>query len=107
MMCDDFKKHWGDDIPLILCAELPYLSPTTNYIKKYPAEITEQVPLEQLTESYNLTLLQTKNYLPENIELMQNIIPGMETLTFIGDGRYINQQLDHDLRILLKSHIRI
>lgn len=103
MMCDDFKKHWGDDIPLILCAELPYLSPTTNYIKKYPAEITEQVPLEQLTESYNLTLLQTKNYLPENIELMQNIIPGMETLTFIGDGRYINQQLDHDLRILLKK----
>lgn len=103
MMCDDFKKYWGDDIPLILCAELPYLSPIEYYIKKHPAEITEQVPLDQLTENYNLTLLETKNYMPESIELMRKIIPGMETLTFIGDGRYINQQLDHDLRILLKK----
>ena len=62
-----------------------------------------QVPLEQLTESYNLTMLETKNYLPENVDLMQKIIPGMKTLTFIGDGRYINQQLDHDLRLLLKK----
>lgn len=103
IMCDDCKKHWGDDIPLVLCAELPYLSPTENYIKKRPVEITMQVPLEQLTESYNLTMLETKNYLPENVDLMQKIIPGMKTLTFIGDGRYINQQLDHDLRILLKK----
>ena len=103
IMCDDCKKHWGDDIPLVLCAELPYLSPIENYIKKRPVEITMQVPLEQLTESYNLTMLETKNYLPENVDLMQKIIPGMKTLTFIGDGRYINQQLDHDLRLLLKK----
>lgn len=102
-LSDDFKKHWGEDIPLILCAELTYLSPLENYIKKMPVEITKQVPLEQLTGNYNLTMLHAKNFLQENVDLMRKMIPNMKKLLFIGDGRYVNQQLDHDLRILLKK----
>lgn len=103
MMCDDLKKHWGEDIPFILCAELNYLSPFENYMKKAPTEVTEQVPLQQLTENYNLTTLQAKNYLPESVELIRKMVPDMKKLMFIGDGRYINQQLDHDLHSLLEK----
>ena len=49
----------------------------------------------------NLTLIQAPFYLRENIELMRRMIPGMDSLVFVGDGRYISQQADSDLRELL------
>ena len=51
--------------------------------------------------SDNITLIRTPLYLRENVELMRRMIPGMDSLIFVGDGRYINQQADSDLRELL------
>lgn len=102
LLLDDLKEHWGD-IPLILCSELSYMSPFEAYIYKYPISKDNQVPLTNFAEQYNLTMLQTPNYLQENITLMNKMIPGMNSLLFIGDGRYINQQLNYDLRALLQN----
>lgn len=100
---ENLKKKWGQDIPIIICSELDYLSPDKTYIKKELTSITDRVPLQKLTKEYNLTLLQTKNYLQENVELMQRMIPDMKKLVFIGDARYINRQLDNEMRTLLKD----
>lgn len=102
MLRDDFVEHWGKDIPIILCAEFDYLSPAEAYLRKLPVSVSEQIPLASLVEKYNLTLLQTINQLNENLSLMHKIMPGMNEVIFIGDGRYVNQQLDYDLRMLLK-----
>lgn len=102
LLIREIKEHWGD-IPIILCSELEYLSPDDAYIRKYPISEVEKIPFSSLTKEYNLTMLQTKNFLNENISLMKKMVPEMKSLIFIGDGRYINQQLDFDLRSLLKK----
>lgn len=102
LLLNDLKKYWGD-IPLVLCSELDYLSPDGAYIEKYPIPEAKQIPLSSLTKQYNLTVLQTKNFLQDNITLMKKMIPAMKTLVFIGDGRYINQQLNHDLQALIQK----
>ncbi|WP_300701648.1 ATP-binding protein [Bacteroides sp.] len=102
LLIREIKEHWGD-IPLILCSELEYLSPDDAYIRKYPISDVEKIPFSSLAKEYNLTMLQTKNFLNENISLMKKMVPEMKSLIFIGDGRYINQQLDLDLRSFLKK----
>ena len=102
-MRENLQKKWGQDIPIIVCSELDYLSPDKTYIKKELTPIADRVPLQNLTKEYNLTLLQTKDYLAENVGLMQRMIPDMKKLVFIGDARYINRQLDNEMRTLLKS----
>lgn len=102
-MRNDLQKKWGQDIPIILCSELDYLSPDKTYIKKELTSVADRVPLRSLKKEYNLTLLQTKNYLAENVGLIQKMIPSMEKLIFIGDARYINRQLDNEMRTLLKN----
>lgn len=102
MLLDDMREHWGD-IPVILCGELDYLAPADTYIQKHPAPEAARTPLAEMALQYNLTLLHAKNHLDESVDLMTKIVPNMETFVFIGDGRYINQQLDSDLRALLKQ----
>mgnify|MGYP000821729572 CR=1 FL=1 len=62
---------------------------------------TTRLPLCDKAVSDNITLIRTPLYLRENVELMRRMIPGMDSLIFVGDGRYINQQADSDLRELL------
>lgn len=99
MLRDDIRAHWGD-VPLILCGE-EYLNPKEAYLKKYPVPLSERIPLTKLAKKYNLTLLHSKNYLKENIELMRQMIPGMKKLLLIGDERYLSKQIEYDIRNLV------
>ena len=71
------------------------------YIDKKPVSEKEQIPLIELADSYNMTVIQSEMFLQDNISLMRRMIPDMKKVILIGDGRYINQQLDYDLRNLL------
>jgi len=99
---NEMSEAWGD-VPLILCGEESYMGPDDCYIKKYPVALSEQVPLTNFTKEYNITLLQTRVFIEENVSLMQRMIPGMKKIILIGDGRYVNQQLDTDMRQLLRK----
>ena len=99
---NEMREAWGD-VPLILCGEETYMGPDDCYIKKYPVALSEQVPLTNFTEEYNLTLLQTQVFIAENVKLLQRMIPGMKKIILIGDGRYVNQQLDADVKQLLRK----
>ena len=99
---NEMSEAWGD-VPLILCGEESYMGPDDCYIKKYPVAPSEQVPLTNFTKEYNITLLQTRVFIEENVSLMQRMIPGMKKIILIGDGRYVNQQLDTDMRQLLQK----
>ena len=99
---NEMSEAWGD-VPLILCGEESYMGPDDCYIKKYPVAPSEQVPLTNFTKEYNITLLQTRVFIEENVSLMQRMIPGMKKIILIGDGRYVNQHLDTDMRQLLQK----
>ena len=95
----DFVKQTWPGVPLILCSEMDYIGPENAYLDRRPLRPEE--PLCDKAVSDNITLIRTPLYLRENVELMRRMIPGMDSLIFVGDGRYINQQADSDLRELL------
>lgn len=95
-------KTWPG-VPLILCTEEDYLGPEEYYLKREGIPEDLRMPLSRIAESDNLTLVQAPIFLRENVQLMRRMIPGMEELIFIGDGRYINQQVHYDLKELLRS----
>ena len=97
----DFAKQTWPGVPLILCSEMDYIGPENAYLDRRPLRPEERLPLCDKAVSDNITLIRTPLYLRENVELMRRMIPGMDSLIFVGDGRYINQQADSDLRELL------
>lgn len=103
MLKDDIKAQWGD-IPMIACVEMNFMAPDSNYIFKKPAIEDQRIPLTGLTDKYNMTVLQTRMFPQENIELLKYLIPNLNKVVLIGDGRYINQQLDYDIRQLMATH---
>ena len=97
----DFVKQTWPGVPLIFCSEFDYIAPESAYIQRRAIQPEERKPLLDKAEADNITLIRTPFYLRENVELMRRMIPGMDSLIFIGDSRYINQQADNDLRDLL------
>lgn len=100
LLRDEIRTRWGN-VPMVLCAEEEYFGPDEAYIYKRPIPKEKRVPLSTLTDKYNLTVLQTKMFPRENIDLLQQMIPGLKEVLLIGDGRYVNQQLDYDMRRLI------
>ena len=90
LLRDEYRKVWGD-IPIVLCAQEDYLDSYEAYIHRQPSTPEERTPLSYLVDPYNLVYLYADLYIPENIRLMKQIIPGMKELIFIGDGRKVNQ----------------
>ena len=100
---DDIRAHWGD-VPLVLCAEESYIGPDAAYIEKQAIPPDERIPLSELADPYNLTFVQSKTFPQSNVDLLRRMIPELKKVVLIGDGRYINQQLDYDMKNLIAKH---
>ena len=100
---DDFKRMWGD-VPIVLCAEADYIGPTEAYVRKYPIDVAERIPLADLAKPYNLTFLYSDFYIKENINLVCRMTPKIKNFIFIGDGRQSNQTNDWLIRQELKKN---
>lgn len=108
LLRDSIRVHWGD-IPMILCAEHDFYGPDSAYIKKCPIPQEQHIPLSEFADKYNMTVLQTRMFLQENVKLLQRLIPQLKEVILIGDGRYVNQQVNYDMeRLMAKefSHLR-
>lgn len=90
LLRDEYRKVWGD-IPIVLCAQEDYLDSYEAYIHRRPSTPEERTPLSYLVDPYNLVYLYADLYIPENIRLMKQMVPGMKEFIFIGDGRKVNQ----------------
>lgn len=100
LLKDSIRSYWGD-VPMILCAEHDFYGPDRAYIEKKPIPREQRIPLTELTAEYNLTVLNTKLFLQDNIELLKRIIPRLKDVILIGDNRYVNQQLYSDMEFLM------
>ena len=94
LLRDEYRKVWGD-IPIVLCAQEDYLDSYEAYIHRQPSTPEERTPLSYLVDPYNLVYLYADLYIPENIRLMKQMIPGMKEFIFIGDGRKVNQAVSY------------
>ena len=102
LLRDEIRKNWPD-IPVILCAEQDFISNAQTYFsKEVPAE-DEKIPLSEYLEGYNITFLHSPIYIKENIDLMRYVIPNMNKLIFVADGRYINQHINKELSDIIKT----
>lgn len=97
----DFVRETWPNVPIIFCGEYDYMGPDEAYVDRRPIPAEERRYIRDYAYDDNLTFLQAPVYLRENVRLLQQMIPGMKELVFVGDGRYINQQIDYDLRQLL------
>lgn len=100
LLKNEIRSRWGD-VPIILCSEGDYAGPDEAYITKRPILPNERIPLTEFTKDDNLTVILQKIFLRENVELLQYMISDLKKVILIGDGRYINQQLDYDMKELL------
>lgn len=100
LLKDSIRIHWGD-IPLILCSEQDYFGPAGAYVEKKSIGREQRVPLSKFKDEYNLTVLQTRIFLRENVDLLRRLIPRLSEVILIGDDRYVNQQLDEDMKHLM------
>lgn len=99
---DDYRELWGD-IPIVLCSEEDFVGPREVYINKLPVQPADRTPLSKLADPYNLVLMYSDLYIPENIELISHVIPDMKRFVYIGDQRAINQTNSMELENELKK----
>lgn len=97
LLRESINTHWGKEIPIVLCAEEDYYGPDEAYIQKKSIPQAQRVPLAALANEENLTVLQTRIFLRENVALLRRLIPRLKEVILVGDRRYINQQLDADM----------
>lgn len=100
LLKDKLRSHWGD-VPLVVCAEVDFFGSDTAYIDKRPIPANERVSISTLADRYNLTFLQTTIFPKANVELLKRMIPKLKEVLLIGDDRYINQQLDYDMKRMM------
>lgn len=100
LMRYEIRRRWGD-VPMILCAEYDFTGPDLAYIEQHPIPLEQRIPISELSKDYNLTYLQTRIFVDDNVKLLRHMIPGIKEVLLIGDGRYVNQQLNYDTKRLM------
>lgn len=98
-----FDNEWKD-VPVMVCfsrervpSSLPVL------LRKEPLTLQNSIPIEEFNENYNVTVLQQAFYVKETVQVMKQMMPGMNKLAFISDDRYISMLARKDVEKVLKE----
>lgn len=102
ILCNDINRLWPN-ISMILCGEHDYTGNDSIVAQGHALTPKQRIPLSQLQSKYNLTFLRATIYIEENLQLMKQIIPGMNKVIYIGDGTYICQQNNYDLSEIMRE----
>ncbi len=97
------QKAWGGDVATIVCAEQNFVGPDKYYIAKRAIPEPERIPISSMAKERNLTLLHAPVFPEPTVELIHRVVPEMNRLIFIGDGRYVNRQNEQEIKKLLDS----
>ncbi len=101
LLHDAIEKQWGN-VPIILCSNEDFIGPEKYYLEKSVIPENERTPLADAIRGRNVALVQVKYYPCETIDLMNRLIPRMDTLVFVSDRRYVNVQN----RSLVEAHMK-
>ena len=108
MLAPDIHRRWPD-IPIILAGENDYYCQKDYVLQGQADPSAERLPVSSfLEEGVNLTLLYAPVMVEQTVDLMKQLIPGMEKLLFIaGENFQCREQQVRLERYLtaLNSHI--
>ncbi len=94
---DRYREMWGD-VPIILYNSFDYTGNNQVYFSRRALTPQERVPISDLADKYNVTLMYNNLFIEENVDFIKSRVPGMDTLIFINDSRYVNYEILADLR---------
>lgn len=98
---DKIKENWGD-VPMLLISQLAKYAPLEYYFTIDDNEDSEMppkmLPMEDLREEYNFSLVLTPNKYKETADMMIQMFPGMKKFVFMADGLYCNRHISYLLR---------
>lgn len=98
-----FDDVWKD-VPVIVTNARDRLPASLEVLLSHaPLDDTNSVPAEKWRQGYNLTTLTQQYYMKETIDLMHQLMPGMDRLAFISDDRYISEEMRGDLTQITKT----
>ncbi len=100
---DDFRDKWGD-IPIVLYTSLNYVSPNNQHVRNRVIPLEDRIPTENLQDEYNVTLIQPKIFIAENIASISNRQPSLKKLIFLRDANPVNLELESEVRTVLSKH---
>lgn len=99
-----FDDVWKD-VPVIVTNTRDRLPASVEVLLSHaPLNDTNSVPAEKWRRGYNLTTLAQQYYIKETIDLMHQLMPGMDRLAFISDDRYISEEVRGDLIKVTKKN---
>ncbi|WP_099291597.1 PAS domain-containing protein [Butyricimonas sp. Marseille-P3923] len=88
-----FDREWRD-VPTVICFSRDSMpSRLEDLLLGDLNNEVEFVPTEEMIRSYNVTILKQPSFIKEMVELMQGLLPGMNKVAFISDGRYISSMI--------------
>ena len=104
VMCASlFDREWKD-VPVVVCYSRERV-PASIPVLLNKERLTEEnsIPIEEFNKGYNVTILKLPFYIRETVQLMQEIIPGMDRIAFIYDERYISIVTYHELKKIFEA----
>lgn len=97
LLKDDIEERWKDT-PVLFCTETDYVGPQEYYWEKKAIPENEKAALKDYAGELSLTVFYVPTFIKETIGLMQELIPQMDQLIFLSDGRYVSAQFRSDIK---------
>lgn len=98
-----FDREWKD-VPTVICFSRDSMpSRLEDLLLGDLNNEVEFVPTEEMIRSYNVTILKQPSFIKEMVELMQGLLPGMNKVAFISDGRYISSMIRKEVRQVINE----
>lgn len=102
---DKIKENWGD-VPMLVISQYAKYAPLEYYFTVNDNNDSEMppkmLPMEDLREEYNFSLVLSPNKYKETVDMMIEMFPKMKRFVFMADGLYSNHHVSYMIREYLK-----
>lgn len=89
LMRDRVLAEWGD-IPAIVCSETGEVVDRAYYLSQQCPAKGSEIPLEEAVKGYNVAGLVVSYYFEGTIDLVKQLMPGLNRLIVLSDRRYVS-----------------
>lgn len=88
----ELDKRWKG-VPIIASGELDYISPKEYVLDSIARPEIQRIPMDVLQKELNMTFLHTPVFVDGILNLMQNLIPDLKEVVFIGGEEYQSREV--------------
>ncbi len=97
LLVDDLRQRWND-VPVILCAEQPFIGYEKYYLTKQAIPRQERISIEGYNEGRPMCMILMPFYPKETLRLMRTMMPGLKHVWFLSDMRQRSSEIRQQVR---------